>query len=90
MKNNSLKQRIIREIVKENGGTVTEVEQIIDFQAAFVANTIKDGGFEGIFLPYLGKFHVIPYRIQKFNDAIIRGKRRKGDPLYGTEVSPGI
>jgi len=90
MKSNSLKERIIREIVRENGGSVIEVEQIIDFQAQFVANIMKDGGFEGVFLPYLGKFHVIPYRIQRFNDAIIRGNRRKGDTIAGTEAGPGI
>jgi len=90
MKNDNLKERLIKEIVRENGGTVTEVQQIIDFQAQFLANTMKDGGFEGVFLPYLGKFHVIPYRIQRFNDAIIRGDRHKGDTRPGTETGPGV
>lgn len=84
MKPNRLKQKLIREIVRENGGTISEIEQIIDFQAEFVAKTIERGEFKGVFLPYLGKFHVVPYRLQQLNYAIIRREGRKSNPECGT------
>jgi nucleoid DNA-binding protein len=72
---NKVKRRICRDIVAEDGGTLAEVEQIVDSQFAFVKYHMEKGEFSTVRLPYLGKFHVRLRRLQMLNHAVIqRGK----------------
>tara|TARA_R110002012_G_scaffold155817_2_gene316652 strand:+ start:1152 stop:1373 length:222 start_codon:yes stop_codon:yes gene_type:complete len=43
---------------------LSKVEQIINYQFKFVESTMKVGKFEGVRLPYFGKFHVNPNRLK--------------------------
>jgi len=43
---------------------LSKVEQIINFQFKFVEKVMKEGKFEGVRLPYFGKFHVNKNRLK--------------------------
>ena len=74
-RNNKLKTTIYKEIVEESGGTVSEIESIVESQFAFLKKNIETGEFAQIRLPYLGKFYVKPVRLSKLNHAVVqRGK----------------
>jgi nucleoid DNA-binding protein len=72
---NKVKRQICRDIVAEDGGTLAEVEQIVESQFAFVKCHMEKGEFSTVRLPYLGKFHVRLRRLQMLNHAVIQ--RRK-------------
>ena len=51
---------------------LSKIEEIIDYQFKFTERVMKAGKFEGVRLPYFGKFHVNKKRleyIQKLTDA---------------------
>lgn len=76
-KRNEVKQQIYREIAKETGATINEIEQCVETQFAFIEQTIKKGEFDTIRLPYLGKFTVNPKRVQNLNNKHALIQRRK-------------
>ena len=43
---------------------LSKVDQIITYQFKFVERVMKEGKFEGIRLPYFGKFHVNKNRLK--------------------------
>tara|TARA_R100001594_G_C4028169_1_gene260700 strand:- start:644 stop:871 length:228 start_codon:yes stop_codon:yes gene_type:complete len=50
---------------------LSKVEEMINYQFKFVEKIMRKGKFEGIRLPYFGKFHVNKHRlkyIQKLSD----------------------
>jgi len=65
----SLKDKIIREIYLEDGGSMNEVKYIVETQFEYVAQVMKHSAFEGVLLPYFGKFWAKAYRVQKVNEA---------------------
>ena len=70
MAKNKLKHEIYKEIQKEIGGDLKEIEAIVDSQFAFSAKTIAIGMFDSVRLPYFGRFCVNPYRLHKLNISI--------------------
>lgn len=47
---------------------ISKVEEVVYSQFKYVAKTIRDGKFEAVRLPYLGKFHVNPGRLKHLNE----------------------
>ena len=43
---------------------LSKIEQIIDYQFKFVEKVMKEGKFEGVRLPYFGKFYVNKNRLK--------------------------
>ena len=43
---------------------LSKIEQIIDYQFIFVEKVMKEGKFEGVRLPYFGKFYVNKNRLK--------------------------
>jgi nucleoid DNA-binding protein len=43
---------------------LSKVEEIINYQFKFVERIMKKGKFEGVRLPYFGKFHVNKNRLK--------------------------
>ena len=46
---------------------LSKVEEIINYQFKFVGKIMKEGKFEGVRLPYFGKFTVNPNRVKHIN-----------------------
>jgi len=72
---NKVKRSVCEEILEENGGTLKEIENIVESQFEFLRKTMERGEFSQVRLPYLGKFHVRIHRLTKLNHAI--ASRRK-------------
>lgn len=72
---NKLKRQICQSIVEEDGGSLAEVEAIVDSQFQFLKYHMERGEFSTVRLPYLGKFHVKLRRLQKINHAAIQGRK---------------
>lgn len=72
---NKLKREICQSIVEEDGGSMAEVEAIVDSQFQYLKYQMERGEFSTIRLPYLGKFHVKLRRLQKINNASIQGRK---------------
>ena len=74
---------IIREVAKQEGVAVKEVEQIVSFQSQYLRHVMTNSGFEGLRLPYVGRFLASPKAIQYINNKPLRdalsGKRPKQD-----------
>ena len=67
------KKTIIQKLATKYNLPLQTVEQIINHQFKFVGEIIKQGNFQGIRLPYFGKFDVNEHRlkhIQKKNGSI--------------------
>lgn len=75
MRPNKFKTEVKKDIVKENGGTFKETSEIIEHCLGFTRKHIEKGEFSTIPLPYFGKFHVNPKRLQNLNNEILH--RRK-------------
>ena len=74
---NALKQEIYREIAKETGATIKEVEECVEAQFALAEEIMKKGEFESVKIPYMGKFWVKPERLKKLNNKRAIIQRRK-------------
>ena len=80
------------EIAKELGISPSLVQKIVKSQFEFLRNTMEQGEFETVRLPFLGKFMVKPYRLQKVNEnyGTFFYRRKSGDNKTGTETNPSI
>jgi nucleoid DNA-binding protein len=67
MAQNKIKEKLIKEIKDEMGGTTKELRSIIESQFEYVAYRMGKGEFEGIRLPYFGLFHCNPNRVKNLN-----------------------
>jgi nucleoid DNA-binding protein len=47
---------------------IQKIEEAVYYQFKYVAKTIKQGEFQSVRLPYLGKFHVLPGRLKHLNN----------------------
>ena len=72
---NKIKKEICLEIVEENGGSLAEIQDIVESQFKFLCQTMEKGEFSQVRMPYLGKFYVKPRRLYNLNNALT--KRRK-------------
>lgn len=79
MDKDDLREEVIREIKQECGGSVTEIAGIVNFQFQYLSRIIRDGAYEGVRLPYLGKFHTKVMRIKLITNEAFRRKREQGD-----------
>ena len=59
---------ILQKLATKYGLPIQKVEEAVYYQFKYTACIIKDGGFESVRLPYLGKFHVLPGRLKHLNN----------------------
>ena len=59
---------IIQKLANKHNLPIKTVEEIVYYQFKFVAKTIREGKFESVRLPYLGKFHVTNGRLKYLNE----------------------
>lgn len=74
---NKLKQEVIKEIQAELGGSMQEIESVVESQFEFIKQTMERGLFDSVRLPYFGRFKVNPYRLRRLNIAIATRTRKK-------------
>ncbi len=74
-RHNKLKDSIIKEIVAENGGDITETSAIVESPFQFLKKHMEHGAFSNARMPYLGKFYVKPSRLYRLNNAVIQGRK---------------
>ena len=72
-------KELIREIAKEKGLPVQLVANVVNSQFEFAKNTIASGEDETIWLTFLGKFRVKPYRRKMIDLMSAAAKERKND-----------
>jgi nucleoid DNA-binding protein len=88
----TLEEKIIQEVAKELGISQSIAQKIVRSQFQYVRKTMEKGEFETVKLPYFGKFHVKPYRLQKVNEnyGTFYYRRKSGSDTTGTEISSSI
>jgi len=74
---NKIKYEVAREIQDELGGTLQDIESVIESQFDFIKYTIEKGLFNSVRMPYFGRFWVNPYRLRKLNISISNYLSRK-------------
>lgn len=77
MARNKIKYEVAREIQDELGGTLQDIESVIESQFDFIKYTIEKGLFNSVRMPYFGRFWVNPYRLRKLNISISNYLSRK-------------
>lgn len=71
------KKIIIQILATKYNLPLKEVENIINSQFKFVDKIIRQGNFDGIRLPYFGKFSVNPNRVKHINKLNEKRKKEK-------------
>jgi|TARA_R110000787_G_scaffold115506_3_gene225471 nucleoid DNA-binding protein len=71
------KKAIISALATKYDLPLHKIEEIANYQFKFVSKKMKEGKFAGIRLPYFGKFHVNPKRLEHMNN------RKKKDETKG-------
>mgnify|MGYP003673006217 CR=1 FL=1 len=56
---------------------LSKVEEIINYQFKYIGDIMKKGKFEGVRLPYFGKFTVNPNRVKHINKLKDAAKNNK-------------
>mgnify|MGYP003627507611 FL=1 len=56
---------------------LSKVEEIINYQFKFIGRVMKEGEFEGVRLPYFGKFHVNKNRLNHIKELTSAKKNNK-------------
>ncbi len=59
---------IIQKLATKYALPIHKVEEAVYYQFKYTARIIKDGEFQSVRLPYLGKFHVLPGRLKHLNN----------------------
>lgn len=72
-----LREEIIKEIATEDGGTRSEIKEIVDTQFEFIADIFRRGAFEGVRMPFFGVFWAKPGRVQAVNEQAARQRAKK-------------
>jgi nucleoid DNA-binding protein len=57
-------RELLQRLANKHNIPLQTVREAVLHQFKYVAQTMKDGGFEAVRLPYLGKFHVLPGRLK--------------------------
>lgn len=47
---------------------ISKIEEAVYYQFKYTSKVIREGKFESVRLPYLGKFHVNPGRLKHLNE----------------------
>ena len=72
---------IIQKIATRHNLPLNKVEEIVFYQFKYVADMIKNGGFESVRLQYFGRFHAKKGRIAHLNEKT----RRKNERLANSK-----
>ena len=59
---------LIIKLASEYNLPISKIEEIVYYQFKYVSGVIKEGKFEAVRLPYLGKFHVRKGRLKYLNE----------------------
>ena len=59
---------IIQRLATKYALPLQKVEEAVYYQFKYTARIIKEGTFEPVRLPFLGKFHVLPGRLKYLNN----------------------
>jgi len=59
---------MIQILASEYNLPISKIEEIVYYQFKYTANIIREGNFESVRLPYLGKFHVKKGRLKHLNE----------------------
>lgn len=59
---------VIQILASEYNLPISKVEEIVYYQFKYTAEIIREGKFESVRLPYLGKFHVRKGRLYHLNE----------------------
>lgn len=62
------KDKIYQDIADKLNITEKQVKKAVEHQFQFVHNTIKEGNFDAVRLPYFGVFKVKPRRLEHLRD----------------------
>jgi len=65
--NTTCNKRIAKEVAEEQNVSLMIVEHAVHHYGEFIATTIRSGGMEGVFIPYLGKI-MVKHGEQQFKD----------------------
>ena len=65
---NKEKRQIVDKVQEMQGGSKDDIWAVTEFQWKFVAKTIREGLFNSVRLPYLGRFSVSLFRLLKINN----------------------
>lgn len=60
---------ILQKLATKYNLPIQKIEEAVLYQFKYISSTIKQGDFESVRLPYLGKFHVLPGRLKHLRDA---------------------
>lgn len=55
---------ILQKLANKYNLPINKIKQAVFYQFKYVGNIMKEGKFEPVRLPYLGKFHVLPGRLK--------------------------
>lgn len=67
---------LIIKLASEYNLPISKIEEIVYYQFKYVSGVIKEGKFEAVRLPYLGKFHVRPGRLKYLNERPNNDRRK--------------
>ncbi len=59
---------VIQKLSIKHNLPIQKIEEAVYYQFKFVSDVIREGKFESVRLPYLGKFHVHANRIKYLNE----------------------
>ena len=67
---------IIQKLSIEYNLPIQKIEEAIYYQFKYTNQVMRKGEFEGVRLPYFGKFHVNPGRIKHLNERTSNRSRK--------------
>ena len=63
-----MEKAILQRLATKYNLPIQKIEEAVYHQFKYTAQIIKEGKFESVRLPYLGKFHVLPGRLKHLNN----------------------
>lgn len=79
-------KKIIQKLATKYNLPLKTVEDIVYFQFKYVADVMELGDFQSIRLPYFGKFHAKPLRIDHINDKTRRKKLKEDNERPADDI----
>lgn len=73
----SIKQELIEKLSHKYNVSLKDVEHTVNYQAKYVSQTIRDGKFEAVRLPYFGVFRVHPGRLKHLKNTKVHKNKNK-------------
>lgn len=63
-----MEKAILQRLATKYNLPIQKIEEAVYHQFKYTAQIMKNGKFESVRLPYLGKFHVLPGRLKHLNN----------------------